>query len=255
MPKMEKVTSLTKRCIQKFGQRLGLDIRKVGEGHSSEHDLFPWVRDTQNIQTVIDIGANNGDFAAFLYRFFKPKATYVFEPLASCAEDLRSKASSIPNFYVFNLGLSDHTKREYLYENSYSPASSFLHVSEVSKLEFPQTSEETPKIVEVRPLDDLLDPKLLEKNILVKVDVQGFEDRVINGGKKVFSTAQCVLIEMSFAPMYDGQPLFEEIHSLLVNLGFRFSGFKNQISSSQSGQPLFGHCLYLKSKFPVRPTF
>jgi hypothetical protein len=68
---------------------------------------------------------------------------------------------------------------------------------------------------------------------------------VIQGGIKTFSLARCVLIEMSFVLMYKEQPLFEEVHSLLVGLGFRLAGIKNQIVSSQ-GQPLFAHCFYLR---------
>ena len=84
----------------------------------------------------------------------------------------------------------------------------------------------------------------LERDIMIKIDVQGAEDRVIRGGRAVFSAAKIVLIEMSFVPFYDEQPLFEEVHGLLEACGLRLAGFKNQINDPGSGRPLFAHCLY-----------
>lgn len=210
-------------------------------------DPWMWVRETQHIQTIIDIGANTGEFAAYLSSYFQARATYVFEPLNSCGKILEEKAAHIPNFHVFNLALSDHSTEEPLYENSYTPSSSLLHVSERHKAEFPGTDKETPTTVQVRPLDELLDSHALEKNILIKIDVQGVEDRVIRGGQKIFSATQCVLIEMSFELLYEQQASFEEVHALLVELGFRFAGFKNQQLSSRSCQPLQAHCFYVRA--------
>jgi FkbM family methyltransferase len=239
--------AIAKRLIKKAMSRLGYDIRRPNVPSPFSYDIWPWIRSTQNIRTIIDIGANNGDFLDFLVAYFKPSATYAFEPLVAFEGTLRAKAALIPNCHIFTLALSDHSGKELLYENSYLPATSLLRVSKVSKTEFPQTAGEMPNTVQVSPLDEVLDAASLEKNVLIKIDVQGLEDRVIRGGEKVFSIAQCVHIEMSFVPMYDGQPLFEEVHSLLVGLGFRFSGIKNQIDSVHSGQPLFAHCLYIRS--------
>jgi hypothetical protein len=58
---------------------------------------------------------------------------------------------------------------------------------------------------------------------------------------------------MSFAAMYDGQPMFEEIHELLYGCGLRFIGMKNQIEDPDTGQPLFVHCFYRRPR-PVPPA-
>ena len=144
------------------------------------------------------------------------------------------------------MALSDYSGEEVLYLNSYHPASSLLRVSDISKNEFPQTKDESPIEVKVRTLDSILCEEKFSEDIFIKLDVQGMEDKVIKGGQKVFTRAKFVLIEMSFLPIYDGQPLFEKVHNLLVELGFHFAGIKNQINSLNSGQPLFAHCLYEK---------
>ncbi|MBW4620697.1 MAG: FkbM family methyltransferase [Cyanosarcina radialis HA8281-LM2] len=208
-------------------------------------DVWGWLRETFSIKTIIDIGANNGEFAEFLAGYFHAEATYVFEPLKLYVPELESRTGKIANLKIFNVALSNERSSQDFYQNSYGPASSLLRVNDVSIQEFPQTAGETKLVVDVAPLDELIETESLQPDVFIKIDVQGVEDKVIQGGKKIFSSARCVLIEMSFALMYKEQPLFEEIHSLLVDLGFRFAGIKNQIVSSE-GQPLFAHCFYLR---------
>jgi FkbM family methyltransferase len=213
---------------------------------NQEYNIWPWLRDTQGIKTIIDVGANDGSFAAFMSRHFKAESVYAFEPLPACIPEIEKNLAGVPDLKIFNTALSDHNGVETLYVNSYAPASSLMRVSGVSMAEFPQTIGETPITVKVGVLDELIDADKLKRNVLLKLDVQGMEDKVIAGGRKVFLAAKCVLVEMSFIEMYDGQPLFEEIHALLAEMGFRFAGIKNQIHSQKTGQPLFCHCLYVR---------
>ncbi len=218
-------------------------------------DLFAWLRSTQKIRTVIDLGAHTGEYSEFLSSFFRAEATYAFEPLPECVAAIEAKSHKITNLKIFNCALSDQAGRMTFYRNSYGPSSSLLRVAEIHKREFPETRQETPLTVNVSRLDDLLDPSTLKKDVLIKMDVQGAEDKVIRGGRKLFALARCVLVEMSFVAMYEGQPLFEEIHSLLSEKGLRFHGMKNQINSKETGQPLFCHCLYVRGGEEIEAKF
>ena len=237
----------SKKLIPRILNRLGYEVRRVGEGSPGcSPDIWTWLRASGGIRTILDIGANNGEFAEYLSLCFEAGQTIAIEPLPECADQIRQREKVIKNLTVFECALSDHEGRAVLFENAYAPASSLLPVSKISTYEFPQTAglQKEVKVV-VHRLDDLLAPDALQKEILIKIDVQGLEDKVIKGGEKTFRKAKFILIETSFVPMYDGQPLFEEIHDLLVNIGFRFAGIKNQVDSPTTGQPLFMHCLYI----------
>src|SRR5204863_5653458 len=159
----------------------------------------------------------------------------------------------IPALTIHQLALADEPGRETFFENGYGPASSLLRISDLSKSAFPETDRESATTVKVARLDDVLDASSLERDVLIKIDVQGVEDRVIRGGRAVFSAAKIVLIEMSFTAMYDRQPLFEEVHTLLEECGLRLAGFKNQIDSVETGQPLFAHCFYRRPDLTPPP--
>jgi FkbM family methyltransferase len=211
-------------------------------------DVWSWLHSSANIGTVIDIGANTGDYAEFLESFFKPKAIFAFEPLESCQPRLQTLAEQIPHLRVFQVALADEPGEEPFWENDYGPSSSLLHVSDIHKRAFPHTASESQSRVKLARLDDVLDAATLDGDIFIKIDVQGVEDRVIKGGRAVFSAAELVLIEMSFVAMYESQPMFEEIHSLLTDCGLRFVGMKNQIDDPDTGQPLFVHCFYRRPR-------
>ncbi|MCU0534210.1 MAG: FkbM family methyltransferase [Hydrococcus sp. Prado102] len=221
-------------------------LQKKDLEHQINYNFWSWLNQQYQINTIIDIGANNGDFAAFLAQKFNPKVVYAFEPLESCLADLEAKKTIIPNLEILNLALSNTNGRANFYQNAYAPSSSLLPVSHYSKDFFPQTAQETSTTVEVAKLDDVLDIEKIPQDILIKIDCQGTEDLVITGGKEIFSVAKCVLIEASFVPMYENQPLFAEIYRILVDLGYRFAGIKNQISEPKTGRPLFAHCLYVR---------
>jgi FkbM family methyltransferase len=207
-------------------------------------DLWSWLVQYRPITTLIDIGANDGAFGEFISGFLHVNRCYAFEPQARLQAQIEKRLAHVRHKRVFPLALSDIEGTADFFENSNHPSSSLLRVSEHSKREFPQTSGEIPTKVRLALLDDVLTDEDLGSDVFIKIDVQGVEDKVIRGGRRVFGRAKFVMIEMSFVPFYDGQPLFEEVHEMLFSLGLRFAGLKNQINSPQTGQPLFAHCLY-----------
>lgn len=240
---------LGKHLIRNIFFKFGYDIRRVGMGEPAyaRPDIWNWLRSSQKIKTVIDIGANSGEFAEFLSTYFGASKTYAIEPLPSCADTIKARSGNIKNLTVFSCALSDHEGHAVLFVNNYAPSSSLLSISSIHTSEFPETATNRGEVnVAVARLDDLIDCRDLEPGVLIKIDVQGLEHKVIRGGERVFGAAQCVMVEISFLPMYEDQPLFEEIHAQLHDLGFRLSGIRNQVDSTKTGQPLFMHCVYLK---------
>lgn len=204
--------------------------------------IFQWLHDRANIETVIDIGANDGAFLAFLQRWFAAKTCFAFEPMPAARQEIESR--NIPGLTIFPYALADYNGTTSFEINSYHPASSMLSVSELSRTEFPHTSGVAERLeAPVARLDDVLSPDAVKGRIFVKMDVQGVEDKVINGGRRVLGAAHYVMVEVSFRALYEGQALFEEVHAPLAELGFRLSGVKNQVCAA-SGEPLFGHFLY-----------
>ena len=67
--------------------------------------------------------------------------------------------------------------------------------------------------------------------------VQGFEDQVLQGGRETMGQAGYCLLEMSFRPLYEGSPVFDDIYRQMRELGFRLIGIVD-ILKGKSGLPL-----------------
>jgi FkbM family methyltransferase len=211
-----------------------------------DYDPFNWFKAAFRFRTLVDIGAADGEYGAFIAKNQGIRYVYFFEPRQSCQLPLRALATRVEHGAVFPVALGDEEGNIRFIETDYGPSSSILPgLTEVQR-DFPQVKPKTEMIVPVRTLDTVLAGERIEDDLLIKIDVQGFEDRVIRGGAQTFRRAKAVLIEMSFVPLYDGQSLFDEVHECLMQAGLRLAGFKNQIVMPRAGRPAFAHCIYIR---------
>ena len=81
--------------------------------------------------------------------------------------------------------------------------------------------------------------------MLIKIDVQGFEDKVIAGGRNIIRRATILILETSFQPLYIGQPLFEDIYDSLKQ-DFRYMGSLSQSQSQIDGSALYEDSIFVK---------
>lgn len=236
---------LVRRLARAVKRRLKSAVERPAQ--HVEFDPFQWLAASYKFRTLIDIGANDGAYGAFIAKALRIPSAYFFEPQSACQADLRRVASALRRAEVFQLALGDHDGEAEFLETDYGPSSSLLPPDAQALGEFPQNAVKRRVKVSLRRLDDVLAGEALEDDVILKIDVQGLEDKVILGGRQVFGRARVVLAEMSFVPLYAGQPLFEEVHDLLVQCGLRFAGIKNQIMMPKSLRPGFAHCVYLRT--------
>jgi FkbM family methyltransferase len=146
---------------------------------------------------VLDVGANTGQFADEIHGIFPEAAIYSFEPLRDCYDLLIEKMSHVPKFKAFDFALGSEASEMEMHRSEFTPSSSILRMGELHKRAFPFTSKEAPEKIVVKRLDDVTRDLDLAKNILIKIDVQGFEDRVIAGGLKTIQIAKLLIVETS----------------------------------------------------------
>jgi len=83
----------------------------------------------------------------------------------------------------------------------------------------------------------------MNPEILIKLDVQGYEDRVINGGREIFKMAKACILEVCLDKLYEGQTEFFKITELLYGLGFKYAGNLNQTYADD------GHVIFIDAVF------
>ncbi|MEO0230929.1 MAG: FkbM family methyltransferase [candidate division WOR-3 bacterium] len=177
---------IPKNLIKKFFNALGYDIIRANNNPAR---TLLGLRNLP-IKTIIDIGANEGQFARYICKIFPDAYIYCFEPLPEPFEKLRrwveKERKSKASIFNFALGDKEGTFKMFLHYE-HTPSSSFLKTTEICEKYYPFTKSQTTISVKMTKLDNWIKSvSNLELEILVKLDVQGYEDRVIRGGKEVF---------------------------------------------------------------------
>ena len=111
-------------------------------------------------------------------------------------------------------------------------------MDDLHREEFPHTTNVIEETIQVKRLDDVADQLNIIGPLIVKIDVQGFEDRVIRGGELTLQKAHAIIVELSSYSLYEGQPSFADVHIQLDRLGFVFRGTVDQMLSPKDGRIL-----------------
>jgi FkbM family methyltransferase len=248
----DRVRDIAKIIVKKPLNAVGLDLvrfQPVGSPpfvfRPSEAQKFIWIS-SLGINTVIDIGAHIGEFATKIHTIVPDASIFSFEPLQEAFRQLLANMASVPKFRAFRYALGDSNTTKVMHRNEFGPSSSLLPMTDIHKKAFPFTVHETRETVEVRRLDDVAGDLCLQDNILIKIDVQGYEDKVILGGERLISRAKLIVIEVSFQTLYERQPLFDEIYRALRNKGFSYIGNLHQLRSPLDGSMLQADALFLR---------
>jgi len=241
---LSKLTPLMRRLARP--EVLGLALR--GQSVSTYMGLRqPWLQ-RQGFRTIVDIGANEGQFAHLARMAFPRAALHCFEPLPESFARLQGRLGNAERVTLHNLALADRSGTSSIIRNPYSPSSSLLEMAPSHVEAFPFTGGGEALPVSVSTLDTALAGERIEEPFLVKIDVQGAEDRVIAGGRSILGRARVVIVETSFEHLYKGQALFGDIHDTMRGLGFAYHGNLDQLSSPEDGRILQGDAIFVRSR-------
>lgn len=172
--------------------------------------------------TVIDAGANVGQFSRAILQTFRGSHVYGFEPLLGAYNKLIENFREDPRARFTRCALGSEPGSAVLNVNSFSQSSSLMPLSENHKDAFPTAEEVGQESIEVARLDDMVDAASLDKPILLKIDVQGFELQVLEGANATLAHVDYVLVEVGLVPLYVGEPSFRAVMNFLENAGLTF---------------------------------
>jgi len=184
------------------------------------------------IGTIIDVGANEGQFAQMISRFFPSATLIAFEPQQDAFEVLDRWAATRPGkVKCFNkaVGETEGSLMMHKHIHHYS-SSSILRSTDAHTALTPASEAQAMIPIQMVTLDGFFSQSGLEMptDILVKMDVQGYEDRVISGARETLRKAKVVIVEVCLDTFYEDQARFETIVSKCGELGLRYGGNLNQ---------------------------
>ncbi len=232
--------------IRRLIRKLGVDVVRYPHRHLKTEvsivnvlkaNRFKLIK-TYDIDLVIDVGANEGQFGEELRSFGYTGKIVSFEPLKDAFGKLVSKAGKDEDWDAYNLALGDVSAVSEINIAGNSQSSSILPMGEVHQQSAPESIYVGTQKVEIKRLDELFPKYAHFKNIYLKLDVQGFEKKVFEGAATSLKKIKAVQLEMSLVELYTGESTFFEHSEFLISQGFRLMGLEPGFSDATTGQLL-----------------
>ncbi len=174
--------------------------------------------------TVLDVGANKGQFAAFALHRWPRTRLICFEPLPDPRAKLGAVIRGRADIHPIALGSAEGEATMHL--ASREDSSSLLPLGAAQKELF-SMDEERLLTVPVRRLDTVIHAEELGWPALLKIDVQGFEFETLQGAGALLDDIDAVYVECSFVELYVGQKLAADVAALLGDYGLTETGRYN----------------------------
>lgn len=221
-----------KKLLKKFLNNIGYDLKKINkEINNVNIDILLGKKINKN-PIIFDVGGSKGQSIEKFKKIFKNPIIHSFEPIKSNFDIMCNKFSKDKNVHLNNFALGD--KKEYKLFNitAQSENSSFNKINKNTKWlkvrskQFDTSIEDYVKLktkVKIITLDNYCREKKIDKIDILKIDTQGYEDKVLRGCayslKK--NNIKSIVTEIMFDNVYDKYFSFSDIEKYTIKNNFR----------------------------------
>jgi len=225
--------------VRQFMLNFGIELNRYNPAQSQSARMLKLLAH-HNIDTVIDVGANDGGYGRFLRESGYRGDILSFEPLAGAHKKLTDATLRDAHWYVaprMALGSEDGEIEIYVAGNSTS--SSVLAMRERHISAAPDSGYVGSERVPLHRLDSI-DHHLTDdgRAIFLKIDTQGYEMSVLKGAETLLPNIQGIQLELSLVSLYEGQALYQEVVDWIYGRGFSLWSVVPGFMDQKTGQML-----------------
>jgi FkbM family methyltransferase len=197
-------------------------------------------------KTVVDIGANRGQFALVARHCFPDARIIAFEPLSGPANRFRTVLGHDARIILHQVAIGPSAGNATMHVAAADDSSSLLPISPMQQSLFSGTSEVARETIKVEPLASRIKREELETPALLKIDVQGYELPGLQGCEALLDWFSHAYVECSFVELYEGQALAAEVINFLYERGFSLCGIYN-VHYGPQGQAIQADMLFART--------
>lgn len=195
--------------------------------------LKPWIAALAPA-TIVDVGANKGQFLILARRLWPSAALVAIEPNTALYDGLRSCFAADSRARIHCCAAGSSSGEETLHITRDHQNSSLLSPSEDFGADRPDDGVLRTEPVTVARLDELLHG--VAGPLFVKIDVQGTELAVLQGLGDRLADVMAFIVETPFERAYEGASDFHGIYCFLREHGFAYEGALGTLTSRRTGR-------------------
>ena len=239
---MRKIGILVNWALSFLGFKI-LRLRSLEPGHSQ-------IIKTSNVDLVIDVGANKGQYASALFKQGYVGDILSFEASSSVYDRLILEASSNARWRVNRraaLGASPGTVSFNIAGNE-GLSSSVLQMGATHLASVPDSQYIATETVEMTTLAHEMSSDIKSyKRVFLKLDVQGYEKEVLAGALPILPYIFGVQIELSTTSLYEGDETFEYFFEFFERKGFELWDVQSGHRHTKTRRLLQFDAVFIKS--------
>lgn len=227
------------KFVRRSANRFGLDIRRHHPDATSSARLSR-AMSKHGIDLLIDVGANVGQFAQSMRDAGYKNSIVSFEPIETAHAELVRRSGRDNRWKIAPpMAVGDQDGEILINISANSVSSSLLAMLDTHATAAPQSVYIGSQKTRLARLDTVIGEHLAPQTIpFLKVDTQGYEDRVLNGASNLLGRLQGLQLELSFVPLYEDQKLFDDLVARLNALGFSIWAIWPGFCDPESGRML-----------------
>lgn len=164
-------------------------------------------------QAVLDIGSAKGYWSLRAGMRFKDARFYMIDPLSESEEALQTICRKHSRFHYVLTAIGSERGEVTMNITPDCDGS--------SALDYPGADPSRQRKVPVETIDNLIAEGRIAPPDFVKIDVQGFEMRVLQGGQRLFESTEVFIIEANLYKFMPECPLAHEVILYMAERGYR----------------------------------
>ncbi len=215
-----------------------------GVAASTEHERLLRLLDCL---TIVDIGANRGQFALAAHTLIPSANIVSFEPLAQAAQKFRDLFNGNQQVRLHQVAIGPERCTAEIHVSGKDDSSSLLPITKLQDEMHPGTAEAGVEKVQVERLAGVLSAEEIIAPALLKLDVQGYELETLKGCLELLPCFAYVYVECSFVELYRGQAFADQVIAFLRDAGFVLAGIYD-LSHDKDGRALQGDFFFRNSR-------
>jgi FkbM family methyltransferase len=217
-----------RRAVKGVMRRSGFEVRRTNVTGSVGSFAIALIR-AKDLNCVIDVGANLGQYASMLREEGYRGPIVSVEPVTASFEALRARSADDAQWSAVQLALGAASGEQSINITGHSTMASFLEPAQeaIARWDFVDAARSNETVRTAR-LDEVLDelvPGDDARRLYLKIDTQGWDLEVLRGADGVLDDVKVIQTELSFKPLYEGQVGYSEMLRYLDGLGYEIAGF------------------------------
>lgn len=244
--------------IKQFFNLFGYNLSKINKETKSLNFDEIIRKKIYNKPLIFDVGANQGQSILKYLKLMEDPIIHAFEPIDFEYDKLKIKFFNNKNIFLNNFAMGDIIENKEFNISIRTGNSSFNKITENTKWLETRSKQynvskdsyiQQKKIVKIDTIDNYVKENNIETIDLLKIDTQGYEDKILKGASKSLEQKKIKIIisEIIFDNTYEKYLTFSDIEKYLIKNNYRMVGLDVSSNNIFSGLTFFADVMYFRN--------